>query len=166
MIRALLLGLMAAATAFTASAAQERSWMLRREPDPAQLAYATPGTEDWVVAFTCMKDSGQIIAAFPAAQALGVRQENRIWLDDVGRAAPWPISVTLSSGLEQTTIPGEVIADATGRGSIVRVEFADRAPVAEAFADDGVIRLAGLGEVVEAPEVPRGELRGFFRYCR
>ena len=166
MIRALLLGL-AAASAFTnGAAAQERAWTLRREPDPAQLAFATPGASDWGVAFTCMKDSGQIIAAFPAAQALGVRQENGLWLDDVGRPAPWPISVTLSAGPYQTTIPGEAIVDATGRGSIVRVEFADRAPVAEAFADDGLIRLAGLGEVVEPPEVPRGELRGFFRYCR
>ncbi|MFN3574414.1 MAG: hypothetical protein ACK4TR_12885 [Phenylobacterium sp.] len=165
MIRALLLGL-AAAAAFTPAAAQERTWMLRREPDPAQLAYATPATDDWVVAFTCREDSGQIIAAFPAAQALGVRQENGLWLDDVGRPAPWPISVTLSSGPYQTTIPGEVIVDASGEGSIVRVEFADRAPVAEAFADEGVIRLAALGAVVEPPPAPRGELRGFFRYCR
>ncbi|OHB36464.1 MAG: hypothetical protein A2882_15660 [Phenylobacterium sp. RIFCSPHIGHO2_01_FULL_70_10] len=165
MIRAFLFALIAL-FAFSPAHSQERSWILRREPDPAQLAYATPGADDWVVAFTCLKDSGQIIAAFPAAQALGVRQENGLWLDDVGRPAPWPISVTLSAGAAQTTIPGEAIVDATGRGSIVRVEFADRAPVAEAFADEGVIRLAGLGEVVEAPEVPRGELRGFFRYCR
>ncbi len=165
MMRLLLPGL-AFLLAFGPAAAQERAWTLRREPDPAQLAYADAATDDWVAAFTCVKDSGQIIAAFPAAQAVGVRQENGMWLDDVGRPAPWPISVTLTSGAEQTTIPGEAIVDATGRGSIVRVEFADRAPVAEAFADDGVIRLAALGEVVEAPQVPRSELRGFFRYCR
>lgn len=145
--------------------AQTPVWTFANELDPAELALALPG-EPATVSFACRKDSGQIIAAFPAARSLAVSQQRGRWLDDVGRPAPWPVSVTLTAPEAQTTIPGEVRPDAQATGSIVSVEFSNRAPVAEAFAKTGELRFAALGEVMQPPPPPRRELRRFLSYCR
>lgn len=146
--------------------AQEQTWSYRADTDPAQLTLTSPLGDGVLLAFTCLKDSRQIVAAFPVDRGLAVRQEAGGWVDDVGRPAPWPISVTLTSGEAQTTIPGEARPDPLAQGSIVTVEFADRAPVAEAFRDSGEIQLAALGEVVTPLPAPRRELRRFLGYCR
>ncbi|WP_300574265.1 hypothetical protein [Phenylobacterium sp.] len=161
----LALGLLAFVPALPASA-QEPTWILRSDSDPAELGYATPGGQDVTLALSCAKDTRQIVAYFPAARTLAVRQENGLWFDDVGRPAPWPVSVTLTSGDQSTTIPGQAGPGPTPEGSAVRVEFADRAPVAENFAKTGELRLAALGSVIAPPAAPRRELRSFLRYCR
>ena len=148
------------------ASAQEPTWIYRAESDPAELGYATPGGRDVTLALSCAKDTRQIVAYFSAARTLAVRNENGVWLDDVGRRAPWPVSVTLSSGEQSTTIPGQATVGPTPEGSAVRVEFADRAPVAENFAKTGELRLAALGSVIAPPAAPRRELRSFLRYCR
>lgn len=161
----LALGLLALVPAAPAGA-QEPTWIFRSDSDPAELGYASPDGQDVTLALSCAKDTRQIVAYFSAARTLGVRSENGVWLDDVGRPPPWPVSVTLSSGDQTTTIPGQASAGPTPEGSAVRVEFADRAPVAENFAKTGELRLAALGSVVAPPAAPRRDLRSFLRYCR
>lgn len=159
------LGLLALVPALPASA-QEPTWILRSNSDPAELGYATLDGQEVTLALSCAKDSRQIVAYFTAARTLAVRHENGRWVDDVGRAAPWPVSVTLSSGDQTTTIPGQASIGSSPQGSAVRVEFADRAPVAENFAKTGQLSLAALGSVIAPPAAPRRELRSFLRYCR
>ncbi|MDO8902720.1 MAG: hypothetical protein Q7V15_15345 [Phenylobacterium sp.] len=167
MMRQLTLSLLLTTTILAAPAsAQDRAWAYRPAPDPAQLGYATPDSDDLVLALSCSKDSRQLVAHFPVDRRLATTLVGGRWLDDVGRAAPWPVSVTIASGEVQTTIPGQADVDALGEGSIIQVEFADRAPVAEAFARTGQIRFSALGGMVEPPPAPRRELRSFLRYCR
>jgi hypothetical protein len=147
------------------AAAQDGVWTYRDEPEPVELRYVAPGAFAPALVLTCVKDSRQLVAHFPVQQRLGVRSLEGRWVDDVGRPAPWPVSVTLTSGEAQTTIPGLADVDPQG-GSRVSVEFADRAPVAEAFRQTGVISLAALGGVVSAPPAPRRSAQSFLRYCR
>ena len=112
------------------AAAQEGAWTYRAEPEPVELSYVAPGAFAPALVLACVKDSRQLVARFPVEQRLGVRTLEGRWVDDVGRPAPWPVSVTLTSGEAQTTIPGLADVDPQDGGSLVSVEFADRAPVA------------------------------------
>jgi len=146
--------------------AQEGAWTYRDDPEPVALSYVPPGLTDPSVIFTCVKDSRQLVALFPVEQRLGVEAVDGRWVDDVGRPAPWPVSVTIASAESRTTIPGVADIDPQGGGSIVSVEFADRAPVAEAFRQTGVISLAAVGGVVTPAPAPRRSVQSFLRYCR
>ena len=148
------------------AAAQEGAWTYRAEPEPVELSYVAPGAFAPALVLACVKDSRQLVARFPVEQRLGVRTLEGRWVDDVGRPAPWPVSVTLTSGEAQTTIPGLADVDPQDGGSLVSVEFADRAPVAEAFRQTGVISLAALGGIVSASPAPRRSAQSFLRYCR
>lgn len=148
------------------AAAQDGAWTYRAEPEPVEFSYVAPGAFAPALFLTCVKDSRQLVARFPVDQKLGVQTLDGRWIDDVGRPAPWPVSVTLISGEAQTTIPGLADVDPQGAGSLVSVEFADRAPVAEAFGKTGVISLAALGGVVSPSPAPRRSVQSFLRYCR
>lgn len=148
------------------AAAQEGGWTYRAAPDPAELTYLAVGDLQPTVTLSCVKDSRQLLARFVAARKLGVENVDGRWVDDVGRPAPWPVSVTLTSTAAQTTIPGQAEMGPDGQGSIVSVEFADRAPVAEAFRQTGVLSLAAIGEVVTPAPAPRRSVQTFLRYCR
>lgn len=147
-------------------AAQEVAWTYVAAPDSVELTYGPPGGGVAALSLTCVKDSRQLVARFPVAQRLGVNTAGGRWLDDVGRPAPWPVSVTLASVEAQTTIPGLADIDPEGGGSIVSVEFADRAPVAEAFRRTGEIRVTALGGGVTPSPAPRRSVQTFLRYCR
>ncbi|MDP1616935.1 hypothetical protein [Phenylobacterium sp.] len=168
MIRAakylLALGLLAVSP--STGLAQEGGWVYRADADPAELGYAGPDGQGVQLVLSCSKDSRQITAYFPTSRTLAVRNENGRWFDDVGRPAPWPVSVTLRSGEAATTIPGEASPGPSPEGSAVRVEFADRAPVAENFARSGEFSVAALGSVIAPPAAPRRDVRSFLRYCR
>lgn len=148
------------------AAAEDGAWTYRAEPEPVELSYVAPGALGPALVLTCVKDSRQLVARFPVEQRLGVRNMEGRWVDDVGRPAPWPVSVTLASGDAQTTIPGMADVAPQGGGSVVSVEFADRAPVAEAFRQTGVLSLAALGEVASPTPAPRRTVQSFLRYCR
>ncbi|MDP3491073.1 MAG: hypothetical protein Q8R71_13145 [Phenylobacterium sp.] len=150
----------------SAAAAQESGWTYRSTPEPVELAHTSPGSPIPDLALTCVKDSRQIVARFPVAQRLAADNSSGRWLDDVGRPAPWPVSVTIASGETQTTIPGEANLDPIGDGSIITVEFADRAPVAEAFSRTGMLAVSALGGSVQPAAAARRSVQGFLRYCR
>lgn len=148
------------------TSAQEGAWTYRADLEPVELSYVAPGGAAASVTFTCVKDSRQLVARFPVEQRLGVEAVDGRWVDNVGRAAPWPVSVTLASAESRTTIPGVADIDPQGGGSLVSVEFADRAPVAEAFRQTGVISLAAVGGAVTQSPAPRRSVQSFLRYCR
>lgn len=154
------------AVATTPVAAQENGWAYRATPDPVELTYLAPGDLAPSVSLSCVKDSRQLMARFSTAPKRGVEKVGERWLDDVGRPAPWPVSVTLASSAAQTTIPGQVEMAPDGQASIISVEFADRAPVAEAFRQTGVLSLAALGQVLTPAPAPRRSVQSFLRYCR
>lgn len=140
-------------------------WTYAAEATQAELVFRDASGLG-LMALTCVKDSGQITAEFPSAASLAVEMSGGRWLDRVGRPAPWPVSVTLASGEAQTTIPGEARPDSAALGSVVSVEFSDRAPVAAAFGRTGELRLSGLEAVVAPPAAPRRDLRRFMSFCR
>ena len=101
-------------TATAAQAQDGRVWTLSNDkalPDVA-LVYGVPNSDDAVVALRCPRGTGQITASFPVAPRLADRQENDVWVDKIGRPAPWLASVTLASGLASATLSG---LDAAGR---------------------------------------------------
>lgn len=153
-------------TLATSAAAQDAGWTYVDSPEPAQLNYLAQGDLEPSVVLTCVKDSRQLVARFSVSRKMGALDASGRWLDDVGRPAPWPVSVTLTSAEFQTTIPGHADVRLPGDGSVIAVEFADRAPVAEAFRQTGVLSLAALGEVVTPAPAPRRPLQSFLRYCR
>lgn len=148
------------------AAAQDSPWTYRAPPEPAELRYMSATGDGHALILSCVKDSRQVIAQFPVPRRLAATFGGGRWLDDVGRPAPWPVSVTIASVDAQTVIPGQADIDPAGGGSIVTVEFADRAPVAEAFRLTGEIRLSALGGGVEPVLAPRRAVQGFLRYCR
>ena len=155
----------------TASAAQAqdgRVWTLANDktlPDVA-LVYGEPNSDDVVVALRCPRGTGQISAAFPVATRLADRQQNGVWVDKIGRPAPWPASVTLASGVASATLRGQASADDLNGGSLLSAEVATRAPVIAAFKKTGVITLSGLGETKSAPPVPLKQVRPFLSACK
>lgn len=155
----------------TASAAQAqdgRVWTLSNDktlPDVA-LVYGAPNSDDVEVALRCPRGTGQISAAFPVATRLADRQQDAVWVDKIGRPAPWPASVTLASGLASATLRGQASADDLNGGSLLSAEVATRAPVIAAFRKTGVITLSGLGETKSAPPVPLKQVRPFLSACR
>lgn len=155
-------------TATAAQAQDGRVWTLSNDkalPDVA-LVYGVPNSDDVVVALRCPRGTGQITASFPVAPRLADRQENDVWVDKIGRPAPWPASVTLASGLASATLRGQAGPDDLNGGSLLSAEVATRAPVIAAFKKTGVITLSGLGETKSAPPVPLKQVRPFLSACR
>ncbi len=155
-------------TATAAQAQDGRVWTLSNDktlPDVA-LIYGAPNSDDVVAALRCPRGTGQITAAFPVGARLADRLENDVWVDKIGRPAPWPASVTLASGLASATLRGQASADDLNGGSLLTAEVATRAPVIAAFKKTGVITLSGLGETKSAPPVPLKQVRPFLSACK
>jgi hypothetical protein len=155
-------------TATAAQAQDGRVWTLSNDktlPDVA-LVYGAPNSDDVVAALRCPRGTGQVIASFPVGARLADRLENDIWVDKIGRQAPWPASVTVASGLASATLRGHASADDLNGGSLLTAELATRAPVIAAFKKTGVITLSGLGETKSTPPVPLKQVRPFLSACK
>lgn len=146
----------------------DRVWTVNTPRDgDAWLIYSTPDTDDQPIAFTCVRDSGQISFAVLVPRALGVRSDDRgVWYDKVGLRAPWPASVTLASREASATLRGEADMDAVHGGSVVRSEVSIQAPVVEAFRKSGEIAVTALEETVVLPPAKPSMVRKFVRACR
>ncbi|MDP3869864.1 hypothetical protein [Phenylobacterium sp.] len=155
-------------TATAAQAQDGRVWTLANDktlPEVA-LVYGAPNSDDLVIALRCPRGTGQVTAAFLVEARLADRRENEVWVDKIGRPAPWPTSVTLASGLASATLRGQASADDLNRGSLLSAEVATRAPVIAAFRKTGVMTLTGLGETRSAPPVPLKQVRPFLSACK
>ena len=155
-------------TATAAQAQDGRIWTLSNDktlPDVA-LVYGAPNSDDVVAALRCVRGTGQVATSFPVATRLADRQLNGVWVDKIGRPAPWPASVTLASGLASATLRGQAGADDLNGGSRLSAEVATRAPVIAAFRKTGIITLSGLGEAKITPPVPLKQVRPFLSACR
>jgi hypothetical protein len=163
---------LAALAVLAAGAAQAQEedyaprWMVQVEKAEAHLAYAVPESDEVQVALSCTRKTGQIRIFFPAEERLAETLRGSTWLDKVGRPAPWPVSVTVASGAQSTTVRGQADADELAGGSSVTVELTDRAPVIQAFAKTGELRVSALGTTVEVPPAPRRDAGRFVRACR
>lgn len=155
-------------TATAAQAEDGRVWTLSNDktlPDVA-LVYGAPNSDDVAASLRCPRGIGQITASFPVATRLADRQLNSVWVDKIGRPAPWPTSVTFASGLASATLRGQAGADDLNGGSRLSAEVATRAPVIAAFKKTGVITLSGLGETKSTPPVPLKQVRPFLSACK
>ena len=160
--------LLLTATAAQAQAPDGRVWTLANDktlPEVA-LVYGAPNSDDLVIGLRCPRGTGQVTASFRAEARLADRRENDLWVDKIGRPAPWPTSVTLASGLASATLRGQAKADDLNGGSLVSAEVATRAPVIAAFRKTGVLTLTGLGETQRASPVPLKQVRPFLSACR
>lgn len=155
-------------TATVAQAQEARLWTLSNDKTLPEvvLVYGVPNSDDVVAALRCPRGTGQVTAAFPVATRLADRQETDVWVDKIGRRAPWPTSVTLVSGLASATLRGQADADDLNGGSLLSAEVATRAPVIAAFRKTGVLTLSGLGETKSTPPVPLKQVRPFLSACK
>lgn len=167
----LVLAAMAADPAHAASRAPPGPvvWTLStpETPDqPVALVYA-PFAGDWTaLALRCQPKSGQVVAVFDVALAMGERRQGDTWLDSVGRPAPWPVSVVLASQTLTTTLRGAAAPNAKTGGSTVTVEASTLAPVIQEWRRTSLLRLAAAGENVAPPAPPKGLVSRFLRICR
>lgn len=162
--------ILAAVLAAGAARAQDADpaprWTGAVEKTEAHLTYAVPESDEVELSLSCTRKTGQIRIFFPAEERLAATLRGSTWLDKVGRPAPWPVSVTVASGVQSTTVRGEAHPDELAGGSSVSVELTDRAPVMQAFAKTGELRVAALGTTVAAPPAPRRDARRLVRACR
>lgn len=142
-------------------------WFGAVDKAEAFLTYGIPDSDEVQLSLSCTRKTGQIRAFFPVEHRLAVSlRGGTVWVDEVGRPAPWPVSVTVASGDQSTTVRGQADADELGGGSSVTVELSERAPVMQAFAKTGQLRLIALGETVAHPAAPRRDASRFVRACR
>ncbi|WP_340647579.1 hypothetical protein [Phenylobacterium sp.] len=158
--------LLLTATATAAHAQDGRVWTLSNDkafPDVG-LVYGAP--DDVVTALRCPRGTGQVTVSFVVASRLADRQQDGVWVDTIGRPAPWPTSVVLTSGSASATLRGQAGVDDLNGASLLSAEVATRAPVIAAFKKTGVLTLSGLGESKTVPPVPLKQVRPFLRACR
>ena len=163
-----LLILCLAATATGAQAQTPRSWNLvadKAAPD-VTLFYGVPQTDDVALTLRCPRQTGQITVGFGVGAKLADRQSAGVWVDKIGRPAPWPASVVLTSGVATTTLRGQAMPDDLDGGTRLAAEVSTRAPVIAAFKKSGVIAASGLGETASGPPVPLKLVRPFLSACR
>lgn len=132
--------------------------------DVAHLVYLSPTSGAPVLAMSCRKKTGQVIASFDVAQSLAAAQRGSTWVDSIGRPAPWPVSVTLASGAQSTTLRGQAHPNAQG-GSTVSVEAASRAPVLGDWKKSGALMLQSMDEGVSPPPAKSSLVSRFLRFC-
>ncbi|MFC3077127.1 hypothetical protein ACFODL_03385 [Phenylobacterium terrae] len=160
------------AAVLTAGAAQAQEadpaprWMGAVEKTEAHLTYAVPESDEVELSLNCTRKTGQIRIFFPVEERLAETLRGSTWLDKVGRPAPWPVSVTVASGAQSTTVRGEAHPDELAGGSSISVELTDRAPVMQAFAKTGELRVSALGTTVAVPPAPRRDASRLVRACR
>lgn len=162
----ILAALLAAGAAQAQEADRAPRWMGAVEKTEAHLTYAVPESDEVELSLSCTRKTGQIRIFFPVEERLAVSLRGSTWLDKVGRPAPWPVSVTVASGVQSTTVRGEAHPDELGGGSSVTVELTDRAPVMQAFGKTGELRVSALGTNVAVPPAPRRDASRLVRACR
>lgn len=131
--------------------------------DVAHLIHAGPDGRP-ILALSCRKNTGQIAASFEASENLASGRRGEVWIDRIGRPAPWAVSVAVVSGPERTTLRGQARPSPAG-GSTVSVEVSDRAPVLAAWRKSAVLRLESLGSAVEPPPARKSLIGRFLGYC-
>lgn len=165
---------LAAALALAAPAAhaqgigeEGRVWATRFAPDKQPiLVYGTPNTADARLTLSCVRKTGQVQLMFPVAARPALQKRGQGFVDKAGRPPPWPLSVTLASSTQRTTVPGAVDIDPVAGGSIVRVELATRAPVIEELGRPSPVGVEAFGEIADIPAAPKKLIRKFLKDCR
>jgi hypothetical protein len=164
--------LFAAALALAAlpAAAQDASaWALslpKKPADTAYLSFRAFGAADETFGLSCQVKTGQIIVHAQIDKRPAASLRGDAWIDEIGRPAPWPVSVTVVSGAAQTTVPGRIRPDDQGDGSGVSVELSDRAPVLAEFGKTGVLSVRALDAVAQVPPASKRDAGRFLRACR
>lgn len=152
----------------TAANAQEtRVWAVETPKDAeAWLRYATPDTDDQLLAFSCERKSGQVRVSALVTREFGARKDGEVWLDRAGVRAPWPLSVTLASEGGSVTLRGAAQPEEMSGGSIVFTEFSTRAAFADAFRKSGLVSLTAAGETLSPPPAKKSMVRKFLGACK
>jgi len=163
---ALLLGLALAAGAAQAQEDAAPQWRSAVDKADAWMNYGVPEAEETELVLSCTRGTGQIKILFPVQHRPPSTIRGSTWVDDVGRPAPWPTSVTVASGAASTTVRGQADVDELSGGSTITVELSEKAPVMQAFAKSGELRLIAMGETVAHPPAPRRDAARFVRSCR
>ena len=154
--------------ALAPAAAQEAApavWSLEAPKGaPAILTYAEGGVP--LVQMTCQPASGQVAFRVSVQKRLASRKSGLIWTNALGMPAPWPASVTLTSGVVSSTLRGSVDADPSTGASWAVVEASTQAPVFKGFAKTGVLTFTVLSETVWPNAAKPSEARKFLGVCR
>jgi hypothetical protein len=163
------LGLVALAGPAAGQAPPGPVWTLTLPKAPAEtarLAYGEPGAAAPPLYLSCRPKSGQILAAFDVKQKLAAHRRGDVWIDAIGRPAPWPISVTISSSVQKTTLRGVAFPSAaTETVSSVAVEVSTLAPVIADWRKTQVLRIEAVLETNLQPPAPKAMVSRFLRAC-
>jgi len=163
----LCLALLAASAAQAQEAARAWSVSTPKAPeDTAFLSFGAPGTDDVGLALSCKVKTGQVSILFDVNRALAVRQRGGVWIDTIGRPAPWLVDVVVASGVQRVSVRGLANPDQMNGGSTVTAEVSTQAPVVAAFAKTGLLHVESLGTTVEEPPAPKRHVAKFLRACR
>lgn len=164
----LTLGLGVLAGAAAAQSPDSAAWNLslpKAPQDTAYLTYAVPESGRLRLNLSCRVKSGQVLAMFDVEKRLAVKQRGQSWVDNIGRPAPWPVSVTVMSLTQKTTLRGLALPNAMTGGSTVQVEVSTLAPVVAEWRNTAVLRLDALDEVNAQPAAAKGLISRFLRAC-
>lgn len=165
---ALLLALIAAAVQAPARAqAPERVWSVETPKDAeAALRFGAPDTDDQPIAFFCTRKSGQVKVVADLSAQLGVDQVGGAWVDKAGVREPWPMSVVLTSQAASLNLRGQGRVNEITGGTTATAEFSTLAPFAATFRKSGAITLNAIGETLQPPPAPKGQVRKFLGACK
>lgn len=163
------LGLAAlAADAAGAQTPAAPAWTLslpKAPEDLARLTYEEPGAEAGRLLLSCKPKSGQMVAAFDVKTKLASRRRGDVWIDAIGRPAPWAVSVTVASLTLSTTLRGAADHNESTKGSSVAVEISTRAPVLAEWRKTGVLSVGAALEKNAPPPTPKALVSRFLRAC-
>lgn len=144
----------------------EAVWTLSLDGGEAYLVYGIPDSDDGRIALRCEKRSSKVTVMAPVEHRVASKLDaSGQWRDARGRANPWPVPVTLSSGAAKAQLPGQAQPDEMNGGSTVEAVTPTTSAVMQAFARSGRLALAAYGETVSEPPVPTKSLGAFLKAC-
>ena len=146
-------------------AAPPAAWTLETpKATPAIFTYAQGGAP--IIQMTCLPATGQVNFQMSVQKRLATRKSGLIWTNGLGMPAPWPASVTLSSGDATSTLRGGVDAEPQTGASRAMVEASTQAPLFKVFARTGVMTFRVVGETLSPIAAKPADVRRFLGVCR
>jgi hypothetical protein len=154
---------LAIAAAATPAIAARSPWHLGSD-DGGPMLSAGEG-EDVTASLHCKAHAGRIEAMFLVEHAVADHLQGSTWMDKAGHKAPWAVTVHAVSGAIAADIPGKANADEMNGGSEINFSVPATAPVAQAFAASGALKLTAFGETPKIPPAPAAIAAKFVKSC-
>ena len=160
----------AAALILAPAAAQARPgdiWQMETNTDSVVLHYGVPperGEQD-MPGIMCLPHSVYQAMLFTDRHHYPVRQRGDDWVNRAGRPAPWPMTMTVGSGVANVTLPASGEMETDDELVMVTANIPTSGPIVTTFQHTGQLRLSAAGETPRLPPAPAPLVRRFFAAC-